>query len=67
MDHSGTGSSYLVICDSISQLLGKPNQGFGIINIVQELEECMLFREWLELRKDPFKLPGRQVRKMIVI
>ena len=65
IDCSGAGHSYLVICDSISQILDKPGQGFGIVNIAQELEEYLLFREWLEPRNNPFKLPERGVSKMI--
>ena len=67
MDHGGTGCSYLVIHDSITQLLNKSSQDFGIINIVQELEECMLVREWLELHNHPFKLPERGMSKMMSI
>jgi len=62
-----TGSSYLVIHDGISQLLNKSSQGFGIINIMQELEECMFFGQWLELCNNPLKLPGRGVSKGICI
>jgi hypothetical protein len=32
-DHSGTDSSYLIICDGISQFLGESAQGFGIIDV----------------------------------
>ena len=46
IDSSRTGGSYLVIHDGISQLLDESGQFFGIINIVQEPNECVLFGEW---------------------
>ena len=56
---SGTGSTYLVICDGICQLLDKSSQDFGIVNIAKESNKRMLRGERFKLRDDPLKLPER--------
>ena len=67
MDHSRAGSSYLVIHDGISQLLDKSSQCLCIVNIVQELDKGVFFRQWPKLRDNSFKLPERGVSKIIFI
>ena len=56
-DHSRTGNSYLVVGDSISQILNKSTQGFAIINVLQEFQKHMLFRKWCKFCNDHIKLP----------
>ena len=67
MDHNGTGNPYLVICDGVSQLLDKPGQHLGVVNIAQEPDECMLFSERFELCNDPPKYPERGASELMCI
>jgi len=62
-DHSGTGSSYLIIFNSIFQLLDESTQDCGVVSILQEFEKSMLFRERPKLCDDPIKLPGNEMSK----
>jgi len=56
---------YLVIHDSISQLLDKSYQGFGIINVPQEPNNHVLSGEWFKFCDDILELPGRGMSKLI--
>ena len=62
-DHSRTRSSYLIISDSIYQLLEKSTQDFGVIDVPYEFEKCVLFREWSKFCDNPIELPGSEVSK----
>ena len=62
-DHSATGSSYLVIFDSVCQLLDKPTQDFGIINVPYEPEKHVLFSERFKLCDNSVEHPGSEVSK----
>ena len=59
------GRSYLVICDGISQLLNKSVQDFSVLNVEQEFDERMLFRDWFELRSNSIELPESGINRLI--
>ena len=59
------GISYLVICDRISQLLNKSIQYFSVLDIDQEFDERMLFRDRFELRSNPVELPESGINSLI--
>ena len=57
--------SYLVIRDGISQLLNKSVQDFSVLNVEQEFDERMLFRDWFELRSNSIELPESGINRLI--
>ena len=59
------GRSYLVICDGISQLLNESIQDLGVLNIEQEFDERVLFRDWFELRSNSIELPESGINRLI--
>ena len=54
----GDRDTYLVICDSISEVLDEAVQSVGVVDVLQELQKLMLFRKRSELCNDPNQLPG---------
>jgi len=54
----GDCDTYLVIRDSISQVLDEAAQSFGVVDVLQELQKLVLFRKRSELCNDPNQLPG---------
>lgn len=54
----GDCDTYLVIRDSISEVLDEAVQSVGVVNVLQELQKLMLFRKRSELCNDPNQLPG---------
>jgi len=62
-DHSGTTSSYLIVFDSVCELLDKPTQDFGIINIPYEPEKHMFISERFKLCDNSVERPGSEVSK----
>ena len=54
----GDRDTYLVICDSISEVLDEAVQSVGVVDVLQELQKLMLFRKRSELCNDPSQLPG---------
>ena len=61
--HSRIGSSYLIIFDSICQLLDKSTQDLGVIDVPYELEKSVFFRERSKLCDNPIELPGHKMSK----
>ena len=66
-DHSRASGSYLVICDGISQLLDEPGQRFGIIDVAEEPNKCMLVGERFKLGNNSLELPDRGISKQVYI
>jgi len=54
----GDHDAYLVIRDSISEVLNEAVQSVGVVDILQELQKLVLFRKRSELCNDPNQLPG---------
>ena len=54
----GDRDTYLVIRDSISEVLDEAVQSVGVVDVLQELQKLMLFRKRSELCNDPNQLPG---------
>ena len=54
----GDCDTYLVIRDSINEVLDEAVQSVGVVDVLQELQKLMLFRKRSELCNDPNQLPG---------
>ena len=51
------GGVYLIICDSISQVLDEAIQDVGVVGVVQKLHEPILSRKRSELGNNLSQLP----------
>ena len=64
-DHGRAGSSYLIICDGIGQLLDESRQGFGVISVTEEPNKRALFGKRLETHDNLLELPERGMSKFM--
>ena len=56
----GVGAIYLIICDSISQFFDEAIQNVGVVNVIDELYNAMLFSKRSKICNNSSQLPVKK-------
>ena len=55
---NGVSGSYLIISDGVGEVLDKAVQDLGMVNVVEEFQNPVLFRKRFELHYNTSQLPA---------